>query len=360
MLPTLVLGQNAPANACEAGLLATYYRGYFYDDISFFTRAKPGIVNRHISELNFSFNQTDIFNVGDVAVYNSPGNPDEFSATYTGKFYALTGGTYTFYLGSDDAASVWFDQDTQPTVINAGDAHGYREATATKKLSAGFHTLRVYYGEHGGSQGLVLRYDGPGLVQQIVPNGVLYTNKNGNPSPVLTEFELNSVGQQVQLNWTTATEHHSESFVVERSTDGVAFEEIGSLAGAGTSTQAHTYDLIDQHAPLGTTYYRLRQLCGTQAVYSPIKAVEVKEVPLQVSMYPVPNNGTFYLRVQPALPQTATLELWDASGLRAYSAPVLISGQPDIQVSPNVPIGLYTLRLQMANKTIVRRIVIGY
>lgn len=360
LLPFTHTLAQSQATSGNAGLLATYYRSYFNDDLTFFNRATPGIINRQVEALNFPFSQTDVFNVGNLGVYNAPGNPDEFSATYTGQLYALTAGTYTFYLGSDDAASVWFDRDSRPTVANTGDMRGYREATATKVLSAGFHTIRVYYGEHGGSQGLVLRYDGPGLVQQVIPNGVFYVEQKSGMQPVLTDFELTGRNQQVQISWATATEQRSKSFVVERSIDGVAFEELTSLPGAGTSAQVHTYQFIDQQAPLGRCYYRLRQLCGSQTVYSPIKAVEVEETPVAVSFYPVPNNGTFFLRVEPTLPQTATLELWDASGLRAYTGQLNVDGQYDAPITPNVPVGLYTLRLRLAHKTIVRRIVIGY
>ncbi|MDR2963258.1 MAG: leucine-rich repeat domain-containing protein [Bacteroidales bacterium] len=75
----------------------------------------------------------------------------------------------------------------------------------------------------------------------------------------LTTFTAVRSGVSVTIQWSTHSETNNDYFSVERSADGVNFQSIGEVAGAGTTTVAHRYSLID-YAPLtGISYYRLRQ-----------------------------------------------------------------------------------------------------
>ena len=70
-------------------------------------------------------------------------------------------------------------------------------------------------------------------------------------------------GPDAVLAWQTATEKDNQLFDVERSVDGRRFERVGTLPGAGTTTQARSYRFTDHNvARLGASvlYYRLRQL----------------------------------------------------------------------------------------------------
>lgn len=61
------------------------------------------------------------------------------------------------------------------------------------------------------------------------------------------------------LKWVTATETDNDHFTLARSTDGVQFENITTIAGAGNSTTALSYEFLDKTAPAGLSYYRLSQ-----------------------------------------------------------------------------------------------------
>jgi hypothetical protein len=47
------------------------------------------------------------------------------------------------------------------------------------------------------------------------------------------------------LQWTTASEQNSDSFFIEKSTDGSNFIIIGSVAAAGNSTEVRKYSFTD-------------------------------------------------------------------------------------------------------------------
>ena len=64
----------------------------------------------------------------------------------------------------------------------------------------------------------------------------------------------------VELRWQTASETNNSYFVILRSFDGVHFEEIGTVAGAGTTTEMHNYEYYDTDDNNGIVYYKLRQV----------------------------------------------------------------------------------------------------
>ncbi len=61
------------------------------------------------------------------------------------------------------------------------------------------------------------------------------------------------------LTWTTATEINNAYFTLERSLNGVDFESIAKVVGAGTTSISNSYNFMDRQAPMGTIYYKLKQ-----------------------------------------------------------------------------------------------------
>jgi hypothetical protein len=109
----------------------------------------------------------------------------------------------------------------------------------------------------------------------------------------LTSFEAASNGEDVELNWTTATETNNQGFEIERMSVGSSFEQIGYAAGFGTTTEPKSYSFIDSKLEPGNYIYRLKQIDfnGTYS-YSDEVNVEV-EIPLVYSLeqnYPNPFN----------------------------------------------------------------------
>lgn len=94
------------------------------------------------------------------------------------------------------------------------------------------------------------------------------------------------------LNWATASEQNSASFVVERATNPAAgFVAIGQVAAAGSSTATRSYSLADNDAATqrGTLYYRLRQLdVDGQAHFSGVIVLVAGPAPTGLTLYPNP------------------------------------------------------------------------
>lgn len=74
-------------------------------------------------------------------------------------------------------------------------------------------------------------------------------------------FKATKLNQRnVELWWSTATEINNDYFTVEKTLDGIDFNEVGTVNGLGTTYSIHDYSLTDyQLQNSAMTYYRLKQ-----------------------------------------------------------------------------------------------------
>jgi hypothetical protein len=78
----------------------------------------------------------------------------------------------------------------------------------------------------------------------------------------LTYFSATPLPEkQVELKWTTASEINNDYFLVEKSTDGIYFEQAANIKGSGNSTSILNYTFTDKYVPDSPIlYYRLKQV----------------------------------------------------------------------------------------------------
>ncbi len=111
-----------------------------------------------------------------------------------------------------------------------------------------------------------------------------------NPLPIeLIHFKASNQNNQVLLEWETASETNNDFFTVERSKDGVQFESIGNVQGAGNSLRNRIYRLIDARPLSGIAYYRLKQTdFDGKYSYSDSKSIHLSGINKFQKVYPNP------------------------------------------------------------------------
>jgi hypothetical protein len=129
----------------------------------------------------------------------------------------------------------------------------------------------------------------------------------------IAEESLNGI----TLKWKTATETNNNGFSVEKSSNGVSFNEIAFVKGMGTTTNQSEYLFTDDNVKVGTFYYRLKQIDydGTYS-YSNIISVDV-ELPTQFALnqnHPNPFNPTTKISFELPVDVDATLEIFNTIG----------------------------------------------
>ena len=134
---------------------------------------------------------------------------------------------------------------------------------------------------------------------------------------------------------------------VERSVDGVKFEELGRVKGAGSTEEPQEYSFVDEKPYPGLNYYRLRQVDFDGAFeYHKIISVlfDGKGNELGVHAFPNPAQSTLQANWSPDANQPTVLRLLDMMGrqLAEYRAP---AGAGTFELPLHgLPAGLYFLQ----------------
>jgi len=82
-----------------------------------------------------------------------------------------------------------------------------------------------------------------------------------SPLPVeLTGLSGYYNGSENVINWVTVSENNNDYFLLERSVDGVTFNEVGQMEGAGSSQDVLKYTLYDAYFRPTRNYYRITQV----------------------------------------------------------------------------------------------------
>lgn len=123
----------------------------------------------------------------DTSVRYYPGGPtDNYAMCLTGTITVPSSGNWTFTLGSDDGSRLKINNSV--VILNDG-AHSFTNRTGTVNLSAGNYPFEVVFFENGGSAGLQLLWQGPGMTSAAIVPWTAFVN-GGNTRRI--------------LNWTSA------------------------------------------------------------------------------------------------------------------------------------------------------------
>ena len=139
--------------------------------------------------------------------------------------------------------------------------------------------------------------------------------KQGTLLPVnYAYFNGQGVGNKNVLSWATTQEVNSERFDITRSTDGVNFSIIGSLASKGGAVLTN-YGFDDNNPPLGLAYYRLSQVDkdGHSALSATV-SVTNRKTGLYIEKYPNPVHDNLTVTLQSTGNGTAKVVVADMQG----------------------------------------------
>lgn len=129
----------------------------------------------------------------------------------------------------------------------------------------------------------------------------------------LIALEAAPMETAVELRWSTASEHNSHYYEVERSVCGERFETIGTVGAAGYTQQRHDYTFMDEQPRPGLNYYRLRQV-DIHGGFSETHVVTAVVGEHSLALLPNPAAERVELRFDARLEGEAILRLMDVRG----------------------------------------------
>jgi hypothetical protein len=180
----------------------------------------------------------------------------------------------------------------------------------------------------------------------------------------LTSFAASSNGAEVELSWTTATETNNQGFQVERLNEGGTFEQIGYVAGFGTTTEPKAYSFIDSKLEAGSYIYRLKQIDFNGSYeYSNEVNVDVT-LPLEYTLeqnYPNPFNPSTTIKYAITEDGFVKLAIYNMLGEEVATIVNNIQKAGRYEVNFNasgLSSGVYVYRIEAANFTASKKLML--
>jgi hypothetical protein len=173
------------------------------------------------------------------------------------------------------------------------------------------------------------------------------------PLPVnITSFHAIIDKNQTILSWSTSSESNNKGFEIERSNNGIDFETIGFVAGAGNSNKLINYSFLDESAHSTIAYYRLNQIdFDGKSTYSEILTLNSDELNFDITPNPFADQITINAS---NAEQVISAEVMDLSGKVKLNASN--SGMVNIDTR-ELSQGIYFIRINNGEKVIVKRII---
>lgn len=259
----------------------------------------------------------------------------------------------SFALGQnfDNLATISYSTDNGVTYIDAltftgvsGTIHSVSDGSAD--INHKFVTKRFPIGS--------------GLSGQTIKVKVTfteYTNSNdgialdefcleGSVDPIvlpveLSNFEASSLKSAIELTWSTSSEINFSHFEVQKSNDGLPWQNIGEVSASGNSSEKLLYNFIDYQPFQNKNFYRLKQVdFDNSFAYS---KVEIEQFNVsQVYAYPsiVLPGGNFNIK---GISNTAIIQLYSMKGQLIKT--VELSSE-NSQIIADFAKGIYILNIQ--------------
>jgi len=181
-----------------------------------------------------------------------------------------------------------------------------------------------------------------------------------NPLPVeLLTFTATASSNNVDINWSTASESNNHFYTVERSKDLKTFETVIRIEGAGNANHTIYYNTKDENPYQGVSYYRLVQndFDGKQTLYGPLAVNFMGST--ELSIYPNPFENQLILGTSEFVNgEQIDIRLFDPIGRIVFQKSITTSDvNESLNEIPNGSSGIYTLQINQGDIQLSKKII---
>lgn len=173
-----------------------------------------------------------------------------------------------------------------------------------------------------------------------------------NPLPVeLLSFNGLLFNQNdVLLKWSSELEVDHDKYIIEHSTNGKVFKEVGQLPGLGTEIRGYQYQFIHKEPISGDNYYRLKFLdVEENEEYSEVIIISLDQIKYSLTISPTIASHEIQILIGDRLEKTNEkrhIEIWDIYGRRVNQISIT-EENPFLNVDvSNYPSGHYIVLLR--------------
>ncbi|MCK9574640.1 MAG: T9SS type A sorting domain-containing protein [Candidatus Pacearchaeota archaeon] len=183
----------------------------------------------------------------------------------------------------------------------------------------------------------------------------------GSVLPIeLVEFTGKNQKEFIFLEWTTASEKNNDFFSILKSYDGISFENISDIDGAGNSTTMRYYAYKDYDARTGMNYYKLKQTdYDGKNVDSKIISINRNDLDFNILVYPIPSASPNVKVTVNKHVGIATLKFINITGQTLLSTNINTNESLEYELGKtDIPSGTYFIKIESENVVFIKEIII--
>jgi hypothetical protein len=182
-------------------------------------------------------------------------------------------------------------------------------------------------------------------------------SNSANALPIeLIDFQGTCQDDQLNLQWSTASEQNSAKYIIEKSRDLINWQTVAEKIAAGNSNYLIEYAQADTNPFEGINYYQLRQIDfdGAESKFGPI-SVSCSDTENGMVVFPNPTQGKFTVEISSTEMFTnAQLQITDLTGkiIHQRSTNILEGKNQFTFEGLDLQMGTYIIQLNSGNQTI--------
>ncbi|NUM31541.1 MAG: T9SS type A sorting domain-containing protein [Bacteroidetes bacterium] len=150
----------------------------------------------------------------------------------------------------------------------------------------------------------------------------------------------------VNINWATASEINNDYFTIEKSTNRLDFEILGTVDGSGNTSTISNYTFEDKQVGNSTVYYRIKQTdYDGKFDYSIVVAVTPDNVIDNVKVNPNPASNWATIDWSSGIRNDITIQVTNLVGIEVYSQKVPADLKSYIMDLEKIQNGFYVVNI---------------
>lgn len=175
------------------------------------------------------------------------------------------------------------------------------------------------------------------------------------------DFSATPSENATTLNWTSTHESGLETYTIQRSIDGILFENIGRIPSQNTASDLQEHAYIDTNPLNGNNYYRIQyQDVDGNLHNSEIELVYFETEGLGFALFPNPSTGPLGMRIQANQAGSGRLRIRNSYGQLILEKRITLKrGRQDIAIDiSDLAVGVYYAEFSNGQQTRVVKIIL--
>lgn len=257
-----------------------------------------------------------------------------------------------YFGGAADELRIWNVARSQAQI----QADMYRELDPTTQTGlVSYYTF--YHGiPEGNNGGLLSVFDqkgnNNGTITNLALSGASSNFVAQNVGMVVLplnwkDFTLKKQGQNIALQWSTSNEQNTKDFIIQHSTDGATWSDIGTISAAGNSTIVRHYGYLHSSPAAGINFYRILQKdLDNLGSYSEIRSIRLEKTEKSLVIVSTANGAVQFRLNRPRVVRLYSIDGKLLRQKRSGTEPATITG---------IAKGIYLLQADGQTERIVVR-----